>query len=538
VTTNQIAILQNNVHKSKERTNSILNDPDTKHYAILMLQEQYWSAYTKSSPIHHAWTLIESTAINDNGQPRTAIYVNNNLFPASKITPMALPINDVTAITLNTLHEKPSLFVNIYNPCDKNILSELQEHLRKNFNTRDYNMIIIGGDFNTHHPLWNPNGYMRHDDEANTLVDMMAELGMNLLLPSGTITYPSAGTAIDLVWGNNEAVNKTITCRIAEEHDHGSDHLPIEIKVALQIEETKSKPSYNYTKTDWKELKSKVKWYLLNVIPTDEQSIRCADVDKFAEELVKAISKAVEDTTPRKRPSQHSKRWWTEELTKMRRESNRLRNIYQRTRHDVDKAAWRIKANQYMHEIAQAKTKKWKEFVDKADRKSIWQVKKYIDNTPTSTFIPTINGNATTHEQKATAFQKAFFPKPPCADLTDIPPAIHLQEVPFETQITTRQIHEAVNKLAPDKAPGPDEIANKVLKNTLPIIECHLQVLMQASINLGHFPKCFKNTDTIVLRKPGKPDYTQAKAYWPSALENTVGKILESIMADIMSYLT
>ena len=99
MTTDQIAILQNNVHKSKERTNSILNDPDTKHYAILMLQEQYWSAYTKSSPIHHAWTLIEPTTINDNEQPRTAIYVNRNLFPASKITPMALPFSDVTAIT-------------------------------------------------------------------------------------------------------------------------------------------------------------------------------------------------------------------------------------------------------------------------------------------------------------------------------------------------------------------------------------------------------------------------------------------------------
>ena len=110
--------------------------------------------------------------------------------------------------------------------------------------------------------------------------------------------------------------------------------------------------------------------------------------------------------------------------------------------------------------------------------------------------------------------------------------------MPFEPQITARQIREAVNKLAPDKAPGPDEIANNVLKNTLPIIERHLQALMQASINLGHFPTCFKNTDTIVLRKPGKPDYTQAKAYRPIALENTVGKILESIMADIMSYLT
>src|SRR5947199_2115250 len=149
-----------------------------------------------------------------------------------------------------------------------------------------------------------------------------------------------------------------------------------------------------------------------------------------------------DNTSQKTEPTQQlSKRWWTEELTKMRRESNRLRNIYQRTRHDADKAEWKIKANQYMYEIAQAKTKKWKEFVDKADGKSIWQVKKYIANTPTSTFIPTINGNATMHEQKAAAFQKAFFPKLQArADLSDIPQAIHPQEAPFNFHITTRQV--------------------------------------------------------------------------------------------------
>src|SRR5438552_19110805 len=93
--------------------------------------------------------------------------------------------------------------------------------------------------------------------------------------------------------------------------------------------------------------------------------------------------------------------------------------------------------------------------------------------------------------QKVVTFQKAFFPKPPSADLTDIPLAVHQQEVPYEAQITVRQIREAVNRLAPDKAPGPDEISNRVLKNTLPVIEQHLQVLMKVSLRLGHFPKPF-----------------------------------------------
>ena len=101
-----------------------------------------------------------------------------------------------------------------------------------------------------------------------------------------------------------------------------------------------------------------------------------------------------------------------------------------------------------------------------------------------------------------------------------------------------RQIHEAVNRLASDKAPGPDEISNRVIKNTLPIIEDHLLVLMQASLKLSYFPKLFKQTVTAVLRKPGKPDYTKAKAYRPIALENTLGKVMESIMADVLSYLT
>ena len=176
--------------------------------------------------------------------------------------------------------------------------------------------------------------------------------------------------------------------------------------------------------------------------------------------------------------------------------------------------------------------------MNNADRKTIWQIKKYVTNIPTSTFIPTLNGNAASNEQKVTALQKAFFPKPPLAELKDIPSTVYPQEVPFEAQITARQIREAVNRLAPDKAPGPDEISNRVLKNTLPVIEYHLQTLVQANVRLRHFPKAFKHTTTVVLRKPSRPDYTKVKAYRPIALENTVGKVMESVIAETISYLT
>jgi len=111
-------------------------------------------------------------------------------------------------------------------------------------------LIIVAGDFNSHHPLWNPQGYLQHDEDADVLIDFAAVLGLNLLLPPGTITYPSASTTIDLVWGNSEAIRRIESCKITDRHDHGSDHLPIETTIALPIAVSQPTPPYNYTKTN------------------------------------------------------------------------------------------------------------------------------------------------------------------------------------------------------------------------------------------------------------------------------------------------
>ena len=41
----------------------------------------------------------------------------------------------------------------------------------------------------------------------------------------------------------------------------------------------------------------------------------------------------------------------------------------------------------------------------------------------------------------------------------------------------------------------------------------------------------------MCLGKPSRPDHTLSKAYRPITLENTVGKVFESVMADTISYL-
>ena len=167
-------------------------------------------------------------------------------------------------------------------------------------------------------------------------------------------------------------------------------------------------------------------------------------------------------------------------------------------------------------------------------------IKKYIDVAPVPHYIANING-ACTNEEKAIQLQQMFFPPPPLTVIDDIYAngrAMYPHSVYCPQIVTMRQLQNVINKLHPNKAPGPDEIPNRVLKKTFKTTKHHLLAMANSSVKLSHFPTAFKNTSTIVLRKPGKPDYTKPNAYRPIALENILGKVLESIMAEILSYLT
>ena len=64
----------------------------------------------------------------------------------------------------------------------------------------------------------------------------------------------------------------------------------------------------------------------------------------------------------------------------------------------------------------------------------------------------------------------------------------------------------------------------------------YLYFIFRAIFELGIYPDEWKESITVVLRKPGKPSYEEPKAYRPIALLNTLGKLFSSIVADELSY--
>jgi hypothetical protein len=106
----------------------------------------------------------------------------------------------------------------------------------------------------------------------------------------------------------------------------------------------------------------------------------------------------------------------------------------------------------------------------------------------------------------------------------------------FES-ITEVQIHHAIDKLKPYKAVMEGDIANIVLKETKDLVTPYLLPIYLATFELHTYPQTWKVYDSVVLRKPGRADYTVPKSYRPIVLLKTLAKPLSMAVAEDLSYI-
>jgi hypothetical protein len=103
--------------------------------------------------------------------------------------------------------------------------------------------------------------------------------------------------------------------------------------------------------------------------------------------------------------------------------------------------------------------------------------------------------------------------------------------------MTEKEVGDAIRTASPLKAPGPDSIANRALQAGTALIATHLTGVFNQSLRLGYCPAHFRESITVVLRKPGEDNYTAPKAYRLIALLNTIGKAMDAVIARRLSYL-
>jgi len=143
---------------------------------------------------------------------------------------------------------------------------------------------------------------------------------------------------------------------------------------------------------------------------------------------------------------------------------------------------------------------------------------------------------AETNEDKSRILCATFFPELERDDTSHVH-VIYLAPKFKFFPITNKQIHRAIARLGPFKVPGPDGIPNVMLIKCTDLLVPHLGPLYQATFKLDIYPISWRDSVTIVLRKPGKADYTVPKAHQPVALLNTIAKVLLACMAEDLTHM-
>lgn len=147
-------------------------------------------------------------------------------------------------------------------------------------------------------------------------------------------------------------------------------------------------------------------------------------------------------------------------------------------------------------------------------------------------------GAAETDAEKVNLLRKVFFPQPPEVDLSDIYATRRDREQIQLPPVNDTEVRATIKKAPPNKAPGYDTLPNKLWRVLVELgsrsekrFVLLLTTIFNTCLRIGHNPQHFQTSVTVTLRKAGPQDYRVPKSYRLVALLNTLGKILEAVVA-------
>lgn len=391
---------------------------------------------------------------------------------------------------------------------------------------------ILAGDLNAKHPSWhsrrqNPKGtFLReYADESELIVDG----------PLETTHVSTAGTSDVLDIAILKDVSLAYSLEVVDDLD--SDHQPVLLSLGNGARET---DTIEMTTTCWTAFSDRLQESLPNV-----PVIRCeAELEEAVEVLTDLIQKAIEATS-RKHTTVYRHNQLPVEIVDLIREKRRARRLAQRTMHPVDRARYNQLALQVREALQQRRNDSWDAKLERLeeDDHSLWRMTKILRNKSTPMPpIHSVNGVVYTDNDKAEAFADTL--ELQCSPNFDEDLDLdHVERIESNVRrqlrlkrqrpplrpASMRELDEALKRLKPRKAPGPDGVGNKALKNLPTRAKAHLLAIINAIIRLQHFPSRWKCADVIVLQKPGKAARFPQN-YRPISLLPTMGKIAERVI--------
>jgi len=241
--------------------------------------------------------------------------------------------------------------------------------------------MIWAGDFNRHHPLWDEicNSHLFTDTAlaaTQPLLDLLGIHRMKMALPRDTAMLESTATKnltrVDNVFCSSDMLQSFILCDVDPvKRPANMDHFPILSTIDITPSIAKERQHRNYQETDWEAFQKVLKEKLeMLEEPREFRMGERTAFERARKELERVVMEMIEEQVPMSKPSPHSKRWWTQELSQMKAAMQRLARQSRRAQRDHSdpihkKYGW--KRNDYAQAIKDTKQDHWDEWLENLD---------------------------------------------------------------------------------------------------------------------------------------------------------------------------
>lgn len=289
--------------------------------------------------------------------------------------------------------------------------------------------------------------------------------------------------------------------------NHGSDHQALVGSLALR----RLDPTLRWQLPCWKKLAATETRTTL-----DESLFSRQQGPRSVEDKVSLLTDAVQSIQQslgrrvRDNPNR-SKSWWCQEtLGPVVKTRNRARKwmILAKSPEAID-CYWQWNTY-FLHLVHHLKQRAWRKLLEDPEEGDLYRVLRFSYRRAGGDVLPLRDKEGQlVHDKNQQA--KLLFEGTSVTDvpitLADVDLSRHCRFVSYPT-VKVPEVLAAINRIRPKKAAGIDGIANEMIKFLAPSLAPLLTEIYNDIFAASSFPNRWKCAVTAIIRKQGKPDYT------------------------------